>query len=295
MTMHPTGEQYTISHGRYAAVVTEVGATLRSLTVDGQEWLWTFAENETPSGSQGRQLIPWPNRIRDGRYRFDGAEYQLPISEVPRNVAIHGLNEGFAWQLISHNDRQVVQRHIFYPEKGWPGTLAVTLQHRITDDGLEVVINVHNDEGNPRLPYGYGVHPYFAFDDVSQVSVEVPFESELKVDRDRLLPIAVETPSSSHDFRNARNVGDTVLDTAFTDPSTPLWTVRLAGPEHTVEVWGDETMPWVQLFTRPERDSIAVEPMTCGPDAFNDGPTHAGLLVLEPGESHAATWGVRAG
>lgn len=294
MSMHPTGEQYLISHGRYAAVVTEVGASLRSLTVDGQEWLWTFGEDEAPSASQGRQLLPWPNRIRDGRYGFEGTEYQLPITEVPRNVALHGLDEHAAWELVHQGERKVVQRHTFYPQAGWPGTLTVTLHHNITDDGLMVIVHVDND-GDTAAPYGYGVHPYFAFDDLDEVSLELPFASELTVDAQRLLPIEVAPVTPEKDFRAGRKVGNTELDTAFTDPATPQWTTRLIGPRHTVEVWGSETTPWVQLYTRPERDALAVEPMTCGPDAFNEGPTHDGLIVLAPGEMHVATWGVRAG
>ena len=77
MTALPTGQQYPISHGRYGVVVTEVGATLRSLTVDGTEVLYTFAEHEAPRGSMGRQLVPWPNRIRDGRYSFDGVDHRF--------------------------------------------------------------------------------------------------------------------------------------------------------------------------------------------------------------------------
>jgi len=294
MSMHPTGEQYTISHGRFAAVVTEVGASLRSLTVDGQEWLWTFGEDEAPSASQGRQLLPWPNRIRDGRYSFDGVEYQLPITEVPRHTALHGLNDGFAWQLVSHTDTAVVQRHTFHPEAGWPGTLTATITQSVSDDGLRVLVDVTN-KGDAAVPYGYGVHPYFAFKDVDDLILELPFKSELQVDEDRLLPVGLATVSRDNDFRTPRVLGGTVFDTAFACPTGQDWTARVVGPDHTVEVWADHTLPWVQVYTRPERDAIAVEPMTCGPDAFNKGQTHDGLIVVEPGGSHVATWGVRAG
>ncbi len=294
MTMKPTGEQYSISHGRYGVVVTEVGATLRSFSVDDREWLWSFDDDQAPRSSQGRQLLPWPNRIRDGRYTFEGVEYQLPITEVPRYVALHGLNEGFAWQLLSNTDTQVVQQHTFHPEAGWPGTLTATLTHSLSDAGLQVDVHVTND-GDADLPYGYGVHPYFAFDDVDAVSLELPFEQELKVDEERLLPIELVPTTDDKDFRTARRLDQTVFDTAFTGPADPAWSVRLTEPDHTVEVWGENMLPWVQVFTRPERDAIAVEPMTCGPDAFNEGPTHDGLIVLAPGESHVAMWGVRAG
>ena len=291
---NPTGEQYSISHGRHAAVVTEVGATLRSLRVDGREWLWSFQPEQTPSGSQGKQLLPWPNRIRDGRYTFEGTEYQLPITEVPRHTALHGLNDGFAWELVSHTHAQVVQRHRFHPEAGWPGILTATITHILSDTGLRVDVHVSND-GDAEVPYGYGVHPYFAFDDVDSVTLELPFADELQVDEDRLLPIALAPVTRGKDFRTARRLGQTVFDTAFTGPSQPRWSVRLTGAQHTVEVWADEMMPWVQVYTRPERDAVAVEPMTCGPDAFNDGPTHDDLVILSAGQTHTSTWGVRAG
>lgn len=294
MSTKPTGEQYRISHGRNTAVVTEVGASLRSLCVDGREWLWTFGADEVPVGSQGEQLLPWPNRIRDGRYTFNGVTHQLPISEVPRHVALHGLNHGFVWRLVSHTAEEVVQRHTFHPEAGWPGTLTATLSHRLSADGLRVTVHATND-GASDLPYGYGVHPYFVFDALDEVSLGLPFASELRVDEDRLLPIELAPTTRGKDFRTPRQLGGTVFDTAFTAPAQPDWTVRLIGAEHTVEVWGGAALPWVQVYTRPERDAIAVEPMTCGPDAFNEGPTHDGLIVLSPGESHTAVWGVRVG
>ena len=294
MMMNPTGEQYSISHGQYSAVVTEVGAHLRSFQVDGREWLWSFRADAAPVASQSKQLLPWPNRIRDGRYTFGGVDYQLPISEVPRHTALHGLNDGFAWQLITHTDKLVVQRHTFHPETGWPGTLTATISHSVDDDGLLVRIHVTNDGGAP-LPYGYGVHPYFAFDTVDDVTLELPFNAELRVDEDRLLPIAVVPTTRGKDFRTPRPIGATSLDTAFTEPTTPEWTTRVVSASHTVEVWADRSLPWVQVYTSPDRGALAVEPMTCGPDAFNEGPTHDALIVLAPGESHVAAWGLRAG
>ena len=294
MTRNPTGEQYRISHGPYVAVVTEVGATLRSFCVEEREWLWSFGEDKPPIDSQGRQLLPWPNRIRDGRYTLDGVAYQLPISEVPRNTALHGLNEGFTWELITHTERLVVQRHTFHPETGWPGTVTVTLSHSVNYDGLLVRVHATND-GSAPLPYGYGVHPYFAIDTVDDVHLELPFTSELRVDEDRLLPEELSAVSPGMDFRAPRRIGTTWFDTAFTDPTTPQWTTRVVSASHTVEVWADQSLPWVQIFTKPDRSAVAVEPMTCGPDAFNEGPTHDGLIILSPGESHVASWGLRAG
>ena len=149
--------------------------------------------------------------------------------------------------------------------------------------------------GATALPYGYGVHPYFEFGDLTEVELLLPFDDELAVDAERLLPIEVRPVSGERDFRRARRLADTEFDTAFCSPISAEWAVDLRGPEHGVRVWGDESVPWVQVYTtRPDRHAVAVEPMTCGPDAFNPGPTHADVVVLPPGASWRGTWGIRA-
>ena len=289
----PTGEQYEITHDRWLVVVTEVGATLRSIQLDGRELLWTFGADEVPASSQGLQLVPWPNRIRDGRYQFGGTEYQLPISEVPRQNAIHGLNHGRPWQLIRHDDDGVEQQTTFYPQKGWPGVLTVSIRHTLSADGLRVEVEARNDGSHP-VPYGYGVHPYFAFGEVSDVVLQLPFNNELLVDPERLLPQQIAEVSAEKDFRDAHPVEDANFDTAFCSPSEPQWAVQLQDATHAFELWADESMPWVQVFTPPARNAIAVEPMTCGPDAFNQGVTHDDLITLAPGDSTRSVWGVRS-
>ena len=293
MSLNPSGAQYQISGGRHAAVVTEVGATLRSLTFEGRELLWTFPADGKPAHGQGKQLLPWPNRIADGRYEFDGVTQQLAITEIDRKTALHGLNNGFTWELVSHDEGSVVQRHTFYPQSGWPGLLTVTITHSISDDGLVVDVVAVNDGASP-APYGYGVHPYFEFGELENVTLRLPFASELDVDPDRLLPVAVGGISASMDFREARLIGGTAFDTAFCHPTASDWEVELRSDSHGVVVWSNASMPWVQVFTtRPDRHAIAVEPMTCGPDAFNEGPTHDGVIVLAPGASTTARWGAR--
>lgn len=290
MNTLPTGQQYRIESGPYVAVVTEVGAMLRSLTRDGVEVLWTFAEDEAPRMSMARQLVPWPNRIRDGRYTFDGVEHQLPITEPARNTALHGLGEGVAWRLVSHGPDEVALATTIYPQTGWNAVLEVEIRHAIDDGGLTVTATARN-VGATRAPYGYGVHPYLAAD-LTTAELVLPFEQELQVDAVRLLPIALTGVTAEHDFREGRVVGETEFDTALTGAGG-AWEVQLTTDRRTVALWADETLPWFQIFTPPTRDALAVEPMTCGPDAFNEGPTHDGVIVLEPGEETSSRWGIR--
>ena len=291
--IHPTGEQYEIrSHG-WSAVTTQVGAGLRSLTWDGVELLDTYLAHEEPRRWQGAHLMPWPNRLRDGRYSIAATEYQLPINEVARMNANHGLNVGQQWEVLSHMSSAIRQRTVFWPRRGWPGILAVEILHEVSEDGLTVDVLATNIGTTP-VPWGYGTHPYFRFDELSEVELSIPFDAELAVDPERLLPIRLGPVTQEHDFTRPRRIGETVLDTAFTDPLTREWAVSLHGDGRTIEIWGDATTQWVQVFTPPTRASIAIEPMTCGPNAFNEGPTHRDRILLRSGESARARWGVSA-
>ena len=289
----PTGEQYEINAGGYSAVITEVGARLRSLIIDGTELLATHGPDQAPKGWEGAHLLPWPNRLRDGRYRLGDQELQLPINEPARNNANHGLNVGLAWEKLAHLESSVRQRTVLWPRRGWPGILAVEILHQLNNQGLRVEVTATNIGTTP-VPWGYGAHPYFRFADITDVTLAVPFDAELAVDPDRRLPIRLGPVTAAHDFIQPRAIGDTVLDATFTDPLSRDWTVSLSGNGRVVEVWGEATTQWVQVFTAPRRDNIAVEPMTCGPDAFNEGPTYRDRILLRPGESAHAIWGVRA-
>src|SRR5215207_1388491 len=119
----PTGAQYQINSGDSSAVVTEMGATLRSLSVDGREVVKEFPAEASPSGGRGQQLLPWPNRIRDGRYEFDGKQQQLALTEPARHNASHGLARYVPWRLLDHQRDSVTLEVTIFPQPGWPGVL----------------------------------------------------------------------------------------------------------------------------------------------------------------------------
>ena len=298
MSTPPTGEQYEIISGTRRAVVTEVGATLRSFSVDGRDVVRGFGVEDQISGGRGQNLIPWPNRIRDGRYVFNGATQQLALTEPARHNASHGLARYLPWVLIDRQADAVTNRVRIYPQQGWPGVLEATITHRVSEDGLTVTVNATNI-GSADVPFGYGAHPYLTVGEstVDDVAITVPAESYLEVD-DRLLPIKISpVDGTAYDLRRGPVLGSVNLDTALTDLARDAdgrWRVKLVLGDRYAEVWGDETMQWIQVFSGgPSRNSsIAVEPMTCGPDAFNAGPTHDGMRVLAPGSSFVGEWGI---
>jgi aldose 1-epimerase len=296
--VNPTGDQYEIAAGSRRAVVTEVGATLRSYAVDDRDVVRGFAADEVIHGGRGQQLLPWPNRIRDGRYSFDGAPQQLALSEPDRHNAIHGLVRHVPWKLVSHTADRVEQRVRVYPQPGWPGVIEATIVHSVGDDGVVTEVSVTNI-GATAVPFGYAAHPYLTVgeDSVDDVVVSVPAERYLAVD-DRLLPVdLILVEGRDEDLRVAAPLGSRRFDTALTgltrDPDG-RWRARLELGDRWAELWAGEGLDWIQVFTGNDRRdlSIAVEPMTCGPNAFNAGPTHDGMITLQPGGTATFRWGI---
>ncbi len=300
---HPSGRQTELACGDQRVVVTEVGGGLRSYTAGGRAVLDGYAAGEMCNGGRGQVLIPWPNRLAQGRYHFGGVERQLPLTEPTRMNAIHGLVRWASWQVVAHPPDGAVASHVIRPQPGYPFTLAVAIEYRLTPAGLTVTTTATN-AGADALPFGAGFHPYVSVSDgtVDGSTLLVPADSELGVD-DQGIPSGT-TPvveGSEHDFRSARAIGATRLDTCFTSMEVDadgMTRVVLASPDRTraVTVWMDRSFPYVMVFTgdtlspHRRRRGLAIEPMTCAPDALRNG---RGLLVLQPGQSTRCRWGIQ--
>jgi aldose 1-epimerase len=297
----PSGQQFEIRYAEQVAVVTEVGATIRHYSVAGHDVLDGFGADEVCSGGRGQQLIPWPNRIRAGRYSFGSKQQQLALTEPANGNAIHGLVRWANWQAESVEPARVVMTLQLHPQPGWAGSLDLSLTAELSANGLTVTTRARNS-GRVDVPYGRGAHPYLSVggDRVDSVILEVP-AGRFAAPDDRGIPVDPQpVDGTAYDFREPRRIDDLVLDTAYTDIERGpdgLWRVRLSDGEtgSAATVWADETHSWLQLFTGDTlpagkaRAGLAVEPMTCGPDAFNTGQ---GLVVLAPGDEQVGRWGI---
>ena len=300
----PSGEQWTLRRGRQEATVVEVGGGLRTYRVDETDIVAGYADDEVCRSGRGQVLMPWPNRIRDGKYTFGGTDHQLGLSEAALHNASHGLVRWATWQLHWHSDdwSALTVRTRLHPQPGWDGILDLSVNYVLDPDGLSVSAHATN-VGDTSAPFGFGAHPYIALGEtpLAQVQLTIPAAREVLVD-DQLIPTGTAPVRAEMDFRTTRALGETALDTAFTDVSrsdgTGAWEGVVGGlATGDVTVWGDESMDWVQVFTAKGRDrgvdgvrGIAVEPMSCPANAFNSGE---GLLVLEPGQAWSGTWGIR--
>ncbi len=293
--MRPTGAQVELESGPYRAAVTEVGATLRTLSHDGRPLIAGFGPDQAMPEFNGAVLAPWPNRIRDGRYDFDGRTHQLPLSEPDRATALHGLVAWQAWTVASTRPDSAELSTVLYPQRGYPFLLTLRARYRLSADGLAIEIEASND-GDTAAPYGVSMHPWFVAgaEPLAQWTLTLPAASVLATD-DRLLPIGT-TAVGDLDFRAGRPLGDVQLDHAFTDLAFTdgFAHATLVSPSGAgVDISWDEKSRWLQVCSGDaagpdlRRQALAVEPMTCAPDAFNSG---AGLVRLEPGERHLVPW-----
>jgi aldose 1-epimerase len=301
-----SGEQYEISGGGYRAVVTECGAGLRVLEQDGRPLLLGFSEHEQAPAGRGQLLAPWPNRIRDGAYTFDGREHQLPLSEPSRGNASHGLVRWAAWTLEEHTAQSVSQVYRLMSQSGYPWTVDLHVIHDVSAEGLTVTVTATNLSNDP-APYALGAHPYLLAGPgpVDGWELTLPAATRLLTD-DRMIPTGREDVRDTPlDFRSARAIGSTRLDTAFTDlvrDEAGRVEVVLRDPEadQGVVLWMDASHSWVQAFTgdtlsTDARAALAVEPMTAPPNAFVTGEDLALLApASQDGDEHSASWGVRA-
>jgi len=303
----PTGEQFEITGGGYRAVVVESGAALRLLEHAGRPLVDGFAPDAMPTAGRGQVLMPWPNRLRDGAYRFDGRDLQLPLSEPRLHNASHGLVRWAAWTVEEHTAHSVSLTYRLMAQSGYPWTLDLHLLYDLSADGLTVTHTATNLGPEP-APYAAGMHPYLTVGRpetgrLDGLEMRLPAATRALLD-DRQLPVGREpVEGSAYDFRVSRPLRGTVLDDAFTDlvrDERGRAVVELRDPlDGTgVALWVDDAHRWLQVYSGDDapdvqRRSLAVEPMTAPPDAFRSGED---LLTLAPagadGDERSASWGL---
>ncbi|WP_406052228.1 aldose 1-epimerase family protein [Kribbella sp. NBC_00889] len=286
----PSGEQWTLRSGGYAGTVVSVGGGLRGLTYDGRQVVLGYGEDEPAHAGIGQHLFPWPNRITDGKYTFQGADEQLYLTEPARQNAIHGLTRWANWERVDDGtDEAVVEAgHRLHGQPGYPHQLDLRLAYRLAD-GLTVTATATNI-GASDAPYGYGTHPYLSVGRaIDECVLEFSANDWLEVSPEQMTPIGLSpVQGSPYDFHTGRVIGALDIDNAFTGLGGGSWSVTLTDPGTGNKSVLTSDTPWLQLYTGGAigRTALAVEPMTCPPNAFITGHD---LVVLKPGESHTTT------
>ncbi|MBC3192379.1 aldose epimerase [Pseudonocardia sp. C8] len=303
--MDACGERFVIVSGDARADVDEVGGGLAGFAQGGRVRLEPHPPTARPPKGSGAVLAPWPNRVRGGRWRHRGTTHRLALSEPDAGNAIHGLLRHVPWTLTGRGGDHVTLTAVAPVQPGWPQPVRVTITYTVGAGGLAVETVVENLGAAP-VPFGLGFHPYLRVGDVPTDELELTLAARTVLPLRDQLPdgpaVPLERPFAS------TPLGGLELDGAFggcvPGDGDDLVRHRVAAPDGGgTELWAEPAFGWVQVFTPGEfprqgpdgavvvSRAVAVEPMTCPPDALNSG---ADLVELVPGEAEVLRWGVCA-
>jgi aldose 1-epimerase len=289
----------TIKSGDYSAQIRTHGAGLNSLRFKGRDLVEAFQASDTRF-FRGDLLAPWPNRIRDGKYEVMGKTYSAPINEEERATALHGLVNQLTW-LVTQQSADSVQLEVdLSSSDAYPTSLHLIALYRVSSEGLELSITARNS-GAVRAPYGVSIHPYVVAmpeSTVDEWTLTLNCNEVLEVDSKRLLPLSIKNCEElNFDFRNGSVIGNRFIDHAFkVDPGKPRTISVMYGKKTGVLMTFDETSRWIQIHTADRdggvsaRKCLAVEPMTCPPDAFRSGED---VIWLEPDGETKSWWKIQ--
>ncbi|MCX6437281.1 MAG: galactose mutarotase [Actinobacteria bacterium] len=262
----------SISSGSYSASIDTHGGGLASLKYEGRDLVEPRGATHTYAGDL---LAPWPNRIRDGKYSWNGVDYQAPLNEAARGNNLHGLVFDKEWSVKETTGDSATLTLTIHASAAYATDLEFSVVYSLSSAGLHWQINAKNI-GKNAAPYGVSVHPYLMA------------EAGVKNDACTL---------TDFDFRNGRIIGDQFIDHAFVlDDRTARIELRAPSGKGS---WlsSDENAKWCQIHTSDRdggpgsRMQLAVEPMTCAVDAFNSKDD---VIELAPGASHSMWWRIGA-
>ncbi|GII57193.1 galactose mutarotase [Planotetraspora thailandica] len=282
---------YTILGDGYEAAISSRGGALRILRHHGRDIVTPWPQEGPIPFFSGALLAPWPNRVVGATYEFEGVRRDLPVTEPGRGHALHGLVGDADWACAEHVPGEhgfVRLTRVIEPTPGYPFRIELDVRYSLSPAGLTTTLTARNT-GEDAAPYGCGPHPWLlAGPRVEDYELDLPAGLVLLTD-DVLAPVSLEDVAATpYDFRSPSVVAGTAIDHAFTGLTTGR--VRISGPDGGAEVsWDPARMPWVQVCTGTGlgHHGLAIEPMTCPPDAFNSGTD---LIVLKPGDEHEASW-----
>jgi aldose 1-epimerase len=310
MTVTPDTE-ITLTFGNQRAVVSPWGASLRRYFLAGDEReidiVWGYSGGARKKGGQGDVLIPFPGRIADGRYTFDGAVFQLERNDKEGPNAIHGFVRTLPWAVAgsdaNHARFEISLAAEQYGSKGYPFSLAIHVAYVLNEQGLSCSFEIKN-VGTRIAPVGVGFHPYFTVGStvIDDDEVKIPGAAYVEFN-ERLAPTGRIIPvhGTEWDYRTARPIGARRFNHCYVQlerdaDGSATASLRHAKSGRRIEVTMDRSFSAVVVYTGDAitgaaRRAVAIEPMTCATDAFNHPDW--GLQRLPAGRMFSGRYTIR--
>lgn len=236
--------------------------------------------NKVPTDMSCFPLVPFSNRIRNGRFTFNGHDVQLTPNFLPEPHAIHGYGWKTAWEVIKQADDSLT---IGYSYEGgeWPFPYSATQSFTLSGDELKVALRVQN-EGAETMPVGFGIHPFFVRTRQTKLIASVDGEWLSGADS---MPTELVPLASDRRLDRGIDPDQVAVDNNFTGWDG-IAAVEWADRGLRVVMRAEGPFAFLVVYTPAGKDFLCAEPATNMLDAFNQAKarTDTGTIELEPGE-----------
>jgi len=301
--------ELTLSFQNQRAIVSPWGASLRRyFFIDGKgqeaDIVWGYSDASRKRGGQGDVLIPFPGRIGNGRYSFDGRSFQLERNDKEGPNAIHGFVRNLPWHVQEADSNEATFEICLdadtYARRGYPFSLAIWVTYDLSASGLTCMFTVKN-VGQQAAPVGVGFHPYFTVGTslIDEAEVRIPASAYLEFNG-QLIPTGtvLNVAGTPWDYRRFRRIGHQRFNHCYVQlerdaQGMALASLRHPTSGHEIDIIMDTAFSAVVIYTGDAiagspRVALAIEPMTCATDAFNHPDW--GLKRLVPGETFSGSY-----
>ena len=267
----------------YAKINLNEGAALQLLTLSGHEIIKDLHPLPYADTYASSILFPFANRIKDGSYSFEGKDFQFEINQKEENNALHGLVYNKTFKVVDKKSSEtsasvILQYDEVNESKGFPYTFAIQLKYTLTKKDLNLSVSIKNTDVKS-FPFTLGWHPYFSTSDLYKSTLA--FDSNKKlILGDRNITTGIEKIESINIFE----VKDKQLDDCYIlDSGKTVFKT----PDYELTIKASSKENFLQMYTPPKENIIAIEPTTGVSDSFNNS---IGLQVLNPNESYELNW-----
>lgn len=279
-------EVINASRGSHAKIYLNSGASLQELTLKSHSIIKDMSPLTYRDTYASSILFPFANRVKDGKYEFDNNSYQLDINEQGLGNALHGLVYNKTFEILSQEaSEDYGSISLMYEEVsttlGFPYTYYIKLVYIFTESGLDLKIEIKNTS-TKAFPFTVGWHPYFLSSNLQESNLDFSSDKKFVFDERN-----ITTGAKDFEMNGNFEILNKFLDDCFELNYSKL---TFHTPQYTLRLTSSEENSFLQLYTPPHKNTIAIEPTTGISDSFNNC---IGLKILHPNEIYTITWSLK--
>lgn len=270
----------------YGKIVLNQGASLQELMIDKNKIIQDLSPLTYNNTYASSILFPFANRVKDGKYTFNGNEFQLETNQQEEHNALHGLVYDKTFKIATtettENSAKIVLSYSeVHKNIGFPFTYNLKLTYIFKENTVSLTLDIKNTDSET-FPFTLGWHPYFTSEDLSKSTLKFDCKQELIIgDRN------ITTGVTDVNKQVILQIEEKQLDDCWALHSDKF---VFTTPSYQLVFSSNEKDNFMQAYTPPRKNTIAIEPTTGVSDSFNN---KIGLKELKPTENYAVTWNVK--